>query len=557
MKFRETHPSQFVSTFGPWHPVDASGGIESFITVSGITYKLHMFTTIGNSSLVVNDSGSDGLVEYLVVAGGGGGGMDMGGGGGGGGVRQGIHTVRSGEVLSVTVGAGGFGAPGGSERRSDGAGPQPGVHQFTIPATNGGSSTFGPYTSTGGGFGGSSYRGYSPGIAGGAGGSGGGASGYNDNAGTFLGGAGTAGQGSRGGNSTAAYYSGGGGGAGGRGADSTNRPDGGPGILSNILGTDLFWSGGGGGSSYSLGTGGMGGIGGGGGGAIGSTTGGGSALNSGQSGGGGNPNTHAQTRGGNAGANTGGGGGGGSHYNSTNSGGEGGSGIVVVRYPINRPLMKPPVPVLDGLQLCLDATFVESAPGSGTSWYDLSDNRLHATGSSAITSQRLVSTQRYQTGQTNILNTDTHSIFFSIQINGVSGNWDKIFGFEPDGTDRSPGVWRWPSSRRLHWRYDPSNSSSDFSLDSIVDNSGTEFATNTWYYVGVVKNGATATRYVNGNVIGSSTVSNPKTAGTSQVILFPAHSGDFARMRHVHVYNRALSTQEVIQNYNAISPTLV
>jgi hypothetical protein len=190
---------------------------------------------------------------------------------------------------------------------------------------------FGSLTAIGGGFGGSSYRGYTPGIAGGSGGSGGGASGYNDNAGTFSGGAGTAGQGFRGGNSTQAYYSGGGGGAGGAGADSTNQPNGGPGILNHILGTPYYWGGGGGGASYSLATGGNGGIGGGGGGALGSTT-GGAGYNNGSPGGGGSPGMWANTPGGNAGTNTGGGGGGGSHYNSNNKGGDGGSGIVVVRF---------------------------------------------------------------------------------------------------------------------------------------------------------------------------------------------------------------------------------
>jgi hypothetical protein len=84
MKFRETHPSQPVSTLGPWHPVDCSGVTESIITVSGIKYKVHMFTSIGSSSLSINSSGPDPFIQYLVVAGGGGGGMDMGGGGGGG-----------------------------------------------------------------------------------------------------------------------------------------------------------------------------------------------------------------------------------------------------------------------------------------------------------------------------------------------------------------------------------------------------------------------------------------------------------------------------------------
>jgi hypothetical protein len=273
-----------------------------------------------------------GTVEVLVVAGGGGGGMDMGGGGGGGGVITNSNfAVTAGTAVTVTVGAGGFGAPAaGGGLRTDGAGPQPGGHQYTIPATSGGNSVFGSLTAIGGGFGGSSYRGYTPGIAGGAGGSGGGSSGYNDNAGTFNGGAGTAGQGFRGGNSTAAYYSGGGGGAGGQGVDSTSQPNGGPGLYSAIIETPYYWAGGGGGGGYSI-SGGNGGIGGGGGGAVGSTT-GGVGFRNGSPGGGGVTGGNPQTPGGNAGANTGSGGGGGSHYNANNRGGEGGSGIVAVRF---------------------------------------------------------------------------------------------------------------------------------------------------------------------------------------------------------------------------------
>lgn len=337
MKFRETNPGQFASSLGPWRPVDCSGGIESTTTVSGIIYKIHMFISIGNSPLIVNDSGSDGSIEYLVVAGGGGGGMDMGGGGGGGGVLSGRHILLSGQSFNITVGAGGLGAPGGSQIRSDGGGTQPAAHQFTISATNGGDSVFGPYTSIGGGYGGSSYFAYSPNLGlGSTGGSGGGTSGYS-NGSVKAGRAGTPGQGFAGGQGGGQYYSGGGGGGGGVGVSSTSRPDGGPGILNNILGYSLYWAGGGGGAAHSLSVGGHGGIGGGGGGAVGTTSGGGSALNPGEAGLGGSPVSQTNTRGGNAGVNTGGGGGGGAHYNATNNGGEGGSGIVVVRYPINVP----------------------------------------------------------------------------------------------------------------------------------------------------------------------------------------------------------------------------
>jgi hypothetical protein len=273
-----------------------------------------------------------GTIEVLVVGGGGGGGMDMGGGGGGGGVISNTTvSVTAGTPITVTVGAGGYGGPAGSGGyRTDGAGPQPGGHQFTVSATNGSNSVFGSLTAVGGGYGGSSYFGYTPNNGyGNAGGSGGGASGYSDGS-TGRGGSGTAGQGNAGGGSTGQYYSGGGGGAAAAGSNG-GTPNGGAGVLNTILNKDLYWGGGGGGASYSSGQGGNGGIGGGGGGANGTTT-GGAGYNSGFPGGGGGGGMWAQTPGGNGGQFTGGGGGGGSHYNATNKGGEGGSGVVIVRY---------------------------------------------------------------------------------------------------------------------------------------------------------------------------------------------------------------------------------
>jgi hypothetical protein len=300
---------------------NASGGVTSIVG----EYKIHRFNSSGTFTLSSSLRSGSIEVEYLIVAGGGGGGMDMGGGGGGGGTLIG-NTILTPGSYTITVGGGGTGAPAG------GTSGQPSSHQFTIPATSGGNSSFNGLTAIGGGFGGSSYRGYTPGITGGNGGSGGGASGYNDNAGTFNGGSGTSGQGFRGGNSTAAYYSGGGGGSSSAGVDSTNRPDGGTGRLVGILGKPLYFGGGGGGASYSLSTGGHGGLGGGGGGALGTAPGGTGGLEWGQAGGGGSSGTWANTPGGNGGTNTGGGGGGGSHYNANNKGGNGGSGIVIIRY---------------------------------------------------------------------------------------------------------------------------------------------------------------------------------------------------------------------------------
>jgi hypothetical protein len=213
--------------------------------------------------------------------------------------------------------------------------------------------------------------------------------------------------------------------------------------------------------------------------------------------------------------------------------------------------------VASGLVLNLDATNIASYPGTGTTWYDLSPSGLNATGSSAITGQRLQANQPYTTATTGILNTDTHSLFFSIQINNTSGTWDKIFGYTPAGTDRSPGIWRWPSTRRIHWRYDPGNTGADFSADAVGNDLGTEFTPNVWYYVGVTKNGSATRSYVNGQLVGTTTAVTTKTAGTSTIQLYPGYTQNSSVMRHVHVYNRVITDNEVLKNYNAVRGVLV
>ena len=290
-------------------------------------WRIHRFNGSGTFTVTSAAIGSVLQIDYLIVAGGGGGGMDMGGGGGGGGVIGESTTIPTG-TYTIVVGGGGTGAPAAC------SGSQPCGHQYTIGATSGSNSTFNGLTAIGGGFGASSYYGYTPNYGyPGNGGSGGAPSGYSDG-GTRAGGTGTAGQGNNGGGGGGQYYSGGGGGAGAVGTSSTAQPNGGVGIRNGILGRPFYWAGGGGGASYSLSTGGNGGYGGGGGGALGATVGGISGVTWGMYGGGGSPGSWANRPGGDGGANTGGGGGGGSHYNATNQGGNGGSGIVIIRYKI-------------------------------------------------------------------------------------------------------------------------------------------------------------------------------------------------------------------------------
>ena len=198
---------------------------------------------------------------------------------------------------------------------------------------------------------------------------------------------------------------------------------------------------------------------------------------------------------------------------------------------------------------------------SGATWRDTSASKLIFSGNASYINSGangIVSGASWSTASTSVLNTDTHSIFFMIRFNssvtypnGYTGSWEKIFSYNAGGSDRTPGVWRYPSNRYLHWRYDPANTGADFGPNNI-GGPGTEFTVNTWYYVGVTKNGATATSYSNGVNLGTQTVANPKTAGSAAIILFEYYTASLANLNNLLIYNRVLSDAEVLQNFNSI-----
>ena len=291
-----------------WRPIVATGGTVTNYTANGVNgtngiqYRVHSFTTVGSSSFNVSDAGTDGRVDYLVVAGGGGGGKNAGAGGGAGGYRSNVLGELSGgnsspeasysvssQNYSVVIGAGGAGGN---------------IDDCSTFGGNGQSSSVFGIISLGGGSGVNSG-----GSNGNSGGSGGGTA--NCETGNRIGGSGVSGQGFKGGDGTIpGGYSrtgGGGGGAGGTGQNSvssTQAGAGGSGLGSRITGTLIYYAGGGGGGVHS-GNDGIGGI-----------------------GGGGNGGSQAGVNG------TGGGGGAG---RSPNNGAQGGSGIIIIRYPLSNP----------------------------------------------------------------------------------------------------------------------------------------------------------------------------------------------------------------------------
>jgi hypothetical protein len=293
-------------------PLVATGGTSWDETIGGVSYRLHKFTSTGNSTFTVSDAGSLGTVDLLIVGGGGSGGSlptnfspNASGGGGGGQVRWLTNQAATAQAYTITVGGGGT---------------------ATYPGVDGSSSIAFGNTAIGGKRGSPTIAEQRNGIPGGDSGAGGAAipQGYTSASGA----SGTFASGSAGANNQGAGYrgAGGGGGAGGAGGNANTAPSPGTGgnagaggaganMSANVgstVGVNGIFAGGGGGGSHN----------------VGSAPGG-----SGGGGAGGASFSNSAAGGGNGTANTGSGGGGhGTGNSSLFDPSTGGSGIVVVRY---------------------------------------------------------------------------------------------------------------------------------------------------------------------------------------------------------------------------------
>ena len=471
-------------------------------------------------------------VEVLVVAGGGGGGGSTAGGGGGGGVLySSAVSITPGSAITATVGDGGAGTV-----RSDQGAPT---------NTSGGNSVFGALTAIGGGRGYSGSDTYTPrtSAVGGSGGGGGYYGGGLDPKGSGTSSAGTAGQGFAGGDGAAIgeWGGGGGGGAGGAGgaqvSDNTLRT-GGPGLGFNISGTFQYYGGGGGGGAFTSGFS-LGGIGGG--------------------GNGGDGIAYVPTAGA---TNTGGGGGGGGYYQYGPGGGAGGSGIIIVRYPGSQRATGGTITSVGGHTIHTFTTSGTFTPNFG----DLSGNGNNGT---------LTNGPTYSSANGGSLVFDGVDDYVDCVLNsGLTGTgswtmsaWFKINGAPSAGlyqnaivdTDATGGSanmictdwsgYHGGSRNQLLYASRPSTGGSYTNLLGPVLTQGI------WYNATVVRNGTTDTKlYTNGSLSATYTGNIPTATQPLVRIGRWTDAANYANcnISQVQIHNRALTAQEVQQNYNAL-----
>ena len=207
-----------------------------------------------------------------------------------------------------------------------------------------------------------------------------------------------------------------------------------------------------------------------------------------------------------------------------------------------------PNTVTFGLVLELDAGNIKSYQSGSTTWFDKSGNAYNGT---------LTNGPTFNTGSlgsivfdgvddyVNINNTvyslsgGTLNIWFK-----RSGNTNTIIGsYGGSGNQRTPTFYQ--SGNNIGWEF-----------GSLTGrNTGISFTDNTWFNMSMTFNSSFNTNvYINSVLTNTETSSNPGGFWNQFTIGSYGNYGSFytrGNFSIVQVYNRALSADEVLQNYNA------
>ena len=229
--------------------------------------------------------------------------------------------------------------------------------------------------------------------------------------------------------------------------------------------------------------------------------------------------------------------------------------------------------VRDGLVLNLDAADINSYPGSGTTWYDVSGNGNHGT----ISNGEFVSNGKYLQNAGGVSNFFTVGVGDSTSINSALSTavsawtieeviWTNSVNYpEADGGAVVSNPAYGGGATGFDWNHGNGLSTIRFGLssnaasayeDEVYISTGAVNALNTWRVRTMIwDRGANQIRlYMNGGYAG--VASTPNTAGTSIYdgggLNFGSLYGwkHFGRRAGIKIYSRTLTAQEIQQNYN-------
>ena len=210
--------------------------------------------------------------------------------------------------------------------------------------------------------------------------------------------------------------------------------------------------------------------------------------------------------------------------------------------------------VTSNLIMQLDANNVSSYPGSGSTWFDLSSNNNQGTlinnptfTSSSPSFFTFNGTNQYVniTSSANVPSGNsqyTLSIWFNPTNFGSGG----FIGWGGYGTNNRVTALRFNSNGFVHYWW---GNDLAVTLNTMT--------TNTWYNVVALFNGINRQIYLNGVKIAEDTPTGHNVTITTNVTVGVTNTNEYlnGKIGNVLVYNRGLSSTEVLQNYNVQKTT--
>lgn len=227
-----------------------------------------------------------------------------------------------------------------------------------------------------------------------------------------------------------------------------------------------------------------------------------------------------------------------------------------------------PTIVKDGLVLYLDAANSKSYPGSGTTWNDLSGNGNHGTLTNGPTFDSGNGGSIVFDGVNDYIGWNTldqikwqnwnsltvETIFKLVSYSGATNNRQYLFDYRDNGGTAGAFGCFYDSAGTIGFKLFYNTVGTSFEEPVI-----TTFNLNTIIYYQVVFDKTTSTNnirhYINGNnVFTRSVIIDSSTTNNGRIWLGRFSGGGYQWNGNIfthRVYNRALTSEEIQQNYNA------
>jgi hypothetical protein len=240
--------------------------------------------------------------------------------------------------------------------------------------------------------------------------------------------------------------------------------------------------------------------------------------------------------------------------------------------------------IQDGLILYLDAGNRDSYPGSGSTWNDLSNNARNfilfnpsyysfdSTNSGSIRFARTMPPTGETGGYAEHTGSGALAVATYLYNNHTTEVWARINNinatlYNANETQSALFVYRGyhsmfyygsTSLNYIIWNGAPGSTQTSPSLS--VGISGTDIIQSQWFHVVAVRSGNSLSSYINGGLKGTNTINTSNGSGavtnTIRIAMASPSNEDFswhadANVSAIKMYNRALTPQEVLQNYNA------